>query len=156
MQNIDIRTGLNAAVNDAIARAVAIGGLVAVALIHMLELPQALADAGYIGGLFIVAIVACLAIAAALTRTSDDRAWAAAEGLAGLILLGYLLSRTVGLPGFTGDIGDWSERLGLASMVAEGLLVFVTATVLASRHVPTRKAIPTPEGTAMRPGHAVG
>jgi len=158
MQITDTQMGLNAAVNDAIARAAAIGGLVAVALIHMLQLPPAFADAGYLGGLFIVAVIACLAIAAALTRTSDDRAWAAAEGLAALILLGYVLSRTVGLPGFTDDIGEWSEPLGLASMVAEGLLLCVTGAVLSTRHLPMprKAAAPQSEGSAMRPGPAVG
>src|SRR4051794_8445190 len=158
MQIIDIHMGMSAAVNDAIARAVAIGGLVAVALIHVLQLPAAFAAAGYLGGLFIAAVVACLAIAAVLTRTSDDRAWGAAGGLAALILLGYLLSRTVGLPSFTEDIGEWSETLGLASMVAEGLLVFVTGAVLATRHLPLpqKAAASAPEGGAMRPGPAVG
>jgi hypothetical protein len=158
MQIIDIHMGMSAAVNDAIARAVAIGGLVAVALIHVLQLPAALAAIGYLGGLFIAAVVACLVIAAALTRTSDDRAWAAAGSLTALILLGYILSRSVGLPGFTEDTGEWSEPLGLASMVAEGLLVFVTGAVLATRHYPLRRetAASAPEGTAMRPGHAVG
>lgn len=54
--------GISAAVTDAIARAVAIGGLVAIALIHMLELPAALAAIGYLGALFIVAVVASLAL----------------------------------------------------------------------------------------------
>ena len=158
MQIINIQTGMSAAVNDAIARAAAIGGLVAAALIHVLQLPDAFTAAGYVGGLFIAAVVACLAIAATLTRTSDDRAWAAAGGLATLILLGYVLSRTVGLPGFTEDIGEWSERLGLASLVAEGLLVFVTGAVLVTRHLPMpwNAVAAAPEGTAMRPGPAVG
>jgi hypothetical protein len=56
-----------------------------------------------------------------------------AGGLAGLILLGYVLSRSVGLPGFTEDIGEWSEAPGLASMVVETLLVFLTAAVFVSR-----------------------
>jgi hypothetical protein len=158
MQIIDIHLGIRAALNDAIARAVAIGGLVAIALIHMLQLPSAFAAVGYLGGIFIAAIVASLALAAALTRMSDDRAWAAAGGLAALILLGYVLSRTVGLPGFTEDIGEWSEPLGLASMVAEGLLAFVAGAVLATRHHPLRReaAASAPGGAAMHPDPAVG
>jgi len=156
MQITDMHTEFNAAVNDAVARAVAIGGLVAVALIHILQLPAALADAGYLGGLFIAAIIICLALAAALSCTSDDRVWAEAGGLAALILLGYVISRTVGLPGFTDDIGEWSERLGLASMIAEGLLVFVTGTVLATRHYPMHRGAAAPGGAAMRPDPAVG
>jgi hypothetical protein len=157
MQIIDIHMGVSAAVNDALARAVAIGGLIAIALIHMLELPDAMAAIGYIGGLFIAAVVACLAVAAVLTRTSDDRAWAAAGGLATVILLGYIVSRWVGLPGFTDDVGDWSERLGLASMVAEGLVVCVVGAMLGTRHVPAlRRPAASAAATGMQPGPAVG
>lgn len=133
MQIIEIQTGLKGAMNDAIARTVAIGGLAAIALIHMLQLPEAFAAIGYLGGLFVGAVAASLALAAALTRTSDDRVWGAAGGLAALILLCYVLSRSVGLPQFTDDVGEWSEPLGLVSMVAETLLVFVTAAVLTAR-----------------------
>ena len=69
----------------------------------------------------------------ALTRTSDQRAWVAAGGLAAAIMLGYVLTRTSGLPDATLDVGNWTEPLGLASLVAEGLVVCVTAGVLASR-----------------------
>jgi hypothetical protein len=140
-------------INDAIARAVAIGGLVAIALIHILQLPAAFAAIGYVGALFVVAVVACLGLAAVMTRTSDDRAWTASGALAALILLGYLISRTIGLPGFTDDIGEWSETLGLASMVAEGFVVFVAGAVLVSRGHMIHRTAGTP---AMRPGPAVG
>ena len=153
MEIIDIHLGIKSAVDDAIARAVAIGGLVAIALIHILQLPAAFAGIGYLGALFIAVVVACLALAAVLTRTSDDRAWLAAGGLPALILLGYVISRSVGLPGFTDDIGEWSEPLGLASMVTEGLTIFVTAAVLASRGHVLRRTASVP---AMRPGPAVG
>jgi hypothetical protein len=132
--------GTRGALDDAIARAVAIGGLVSVALIHVLQLPDAFAAIGYLGAVFIAAAAACLVIAAVLTRTSDDLAWIATGGLAGMILLGYVLSRSVGLPGFTEDIGEWSEAPGLASMVVETLLVFLTAAVFVSRRQPMRGA----------------
>ena len=77
--------------------------------------------------------MACLIVAAGMTRTSDSRAWVAAGGLAGLILLGYIISRSVGLPGFTGDMGEWAEPRGLAAMVVEGLLVVLSGAVLAAR-----------------------
>jgi hypothetical protein len=136
MQIIDIHMSIKGAIDDAIARAAAIGGLLAVALIHMLQLPNAFDEIGYLGALFIAAIVASLLLATVLTRTSDDRAWAAAGGVATLILLCYIVSRSVGLPGFTGDIGEWSEPRGLASMVAEGLLAMLSTAVLVTRRYP--------------------
>jgi hypothetical protein len=151
---------IKGAVDDGIARAVAIGALFGIALIHVLQLPAAFASIGYLGGLFIAAIVACLVLAAILTRTSDDRVWAAAGGLAGLILLGYVISRSIGLPGFTDDKGDWSETLGLASMVVEGLAVVLAGAVLASRHArPFAMRSTEPASTSastMRPGPATG
>ncbi len=125
------------AVNDAITRIVAIGGLAAVALIHVLQLPEAFDAVGYLGALFIVAIVAAVALGAMLTRMSDDRTWTAAGALPALLLIGYILSRTSGLPGFTADVGEWTEPLGLASMVVESMLVCVSGAVLA-----TRRAVP--------------
>jgi hypothetical protein len=132
MDIIDIRVPVRSAVDDALARAVAIGGLVVIALIHILQTPTAFSEAGYLGGLFIAAAVAAILLAGVLTRTGDPRAWAAAGALAGLILLGYVISRSIGLPGFTSDIGEWAETPGLASMVVEGLVVTVSAMVLAS------------------------
>jgi hypothetical protein len=158
MEIINVHVSLERAVNDAIARAVAIGGLVSIALIHMLQLPDAFAEIGYLGALFIVAIVAALLVAAALTRTSDDRVWAAAGGLAALILLGYVISRSIGLPGFTGDIGEWAETPGLAAMVVESTVVFVTGAVLGARHYPMRRqaAAPAASSPRMQPGPAGG
>ena len=37
--------------------------------------------------------------------------------------LGYVLSRTTGLPNATGDIGNWTEPLGLASLFVEGSVI---------------------------------
>jgi hypothetical protein len=34
-------------------------------------------------------------------------------------LLGYLLSRSIGLPGDSDDIGNWLDPLGMASMFVE-------------------------------------
>ena len=125
---------LTEALDDMVARLVAIAGLGGVALVHVLQLPDAFAAVDYLGILFIIAIVLALGLAAMLTRISDERIWAATGALPALVLIGYLLSRTSGLQGFTDDIGEWSEPIGLASMVFEGLLVCLSATVLATRH----------------------
>jgi hypothetical protein len=124
------------AIDDAISRTVAIAGLGAIALIHVLQLPAAFSETFYLGLLFVGAIVAAVALAATLTRVSGERAWTATAALPALILLGYVLSRTTGLPDATNDVGEWDEPLGLASLVAEGLVVCVSAVVLgANRHL---------------------
>lgn len=156
MHIIDIHMSIRSAVDDAIARTVAIGALVAIALVHVLQLPEAFAEIGYLGALFIAALTACLVLGAVLTRTSDNRAWVAAGGLAALILACYVISRSIGLPGFTDDIGEWSEPLGLASMVVEGLLVVLAAAVLATRHMPIRSAAGSPSAAGASPGMEPG
>jgi hypothetical protein len=138
MEIIDIHMSIKKTLDDAIARAVAVGGLVAIALIHVLQLPAAFDAIGYLGALFIGAVVGSLLLAAILTRTSDGLAWTATGGLAAVILLCYVVSRSVGLPGFTNDVGEWAEAPGLASMVIEGLLVFLTTAVLLTREHPMR------------------
>jgi hypothetical protein len=161
MQIIDIHMGIRGAVDDALARAMAIGALVAIAVIHMLQLPDAFASIGYLGALFIAAVVAALLLAAVFTRTSADLVWAAAGGLAGLILLCYIISRSIGLPGFTDDTGVWDEAPGLVSMVVESFLVFVSTAVLVTRRQPMGRTAEAPEtsgspGMGMNPHPAGG
>jgi hypothetical protein len=134
--------------NDAISRIVAIGALGGVALVHVLQLPVAFDATGYLGALFIVVVLACLALAALLARSNDRRVWEAAAALPALVLLGYIISRTVGLPGFTDDIGVWSQRLGLASMVVVGLLIWLSVAVLEPAPSRSRAA-----GTGMQSVH---
>jgi hypothetical protein len=124
-------------IDDALSRAAAIAALGGVALVHVLQLPAAFAETLYLGLLFIGAVVMAVVLSVTLTLTSDERVWAAAAGLAALILLGYLVSRTSGLPAATDDVGEWEEPLGLVSMVVEGLLVCLGAGVLASRRAAT-------------------
>jgi hypothetical protein len=140
----NIPDGLSDAINDGLARTVGIAGLGGIALIHVLQLPEAFAEAAYLGGMFIAAIVAAVVLAAIVTRTSDRHVWAATGVLPALILLGYVLSRTSGLPDATNDVGEWSEPLGLASLVVESLLVCLTVGVL----MPRRQ--PDPAGTPAR------
>jgi hypothetical protein len=73
-------------------------------------------------------------------RTSDRRAWAAAAVLPAGAITGYVLTRTTGLPQATGDIGNWTEPLGLASLFVEGSVVALSAAVLALAERPARVA----------------
>ena len=63
------------------ARGVAILGLIGIALIHVLEAPEAFEETFYLGLLFVVAVIASLLLAVALTRESDVRVWRAVGGL---------------------------------------------------------------------------
>jgi hypothetical protein len=120
-----------ASIRDGIVRALAAVVLAAVALIHLLDLPGSWPAQGYKGWMYVGLIVACLGAAAALVHRGDRRAWLAAAALPVFPLVGYVVSRTVGIPGGADDIGNWAEPLGLASLFVEGSLIALAASVLA-------------------------
>lgn len=106
-----------------IARSVGIMGLVGVALIHLLDSGSKFGETPYIFWMYVELMVASLTVAGLLLHTESWRTWALAGGLAGMTVLGYVLSRTTGLPGAGADVGNWSEPLGLASLFIEGCIV---------------------------------
>jgi hypothetical protein len=124
---------LAAAVRDGVVRATAVSGLAGVALIHLLDLPGTFGEQAFKGWLYVGLIGGCLLTAAALIRDGDRRAWLAASLLPLGAITGYVISRTVGLPGGADDIGNWTEPLGLASLFVEGSLVALGTAVLRSR-----------------------
>ena len=69
---------------------------------------------------------------ALLLRRGDRVVWFATALLAASTVLGYVLSRTTGLPGATDDIGNWLEPLGVASLFVEGVVVLLAGTALAA------------------------
>jgi hypothetical protein len=77
--------------------------------------------------MYIALMVASVAVAFYLLHTGSTLAWAAAGLLAAATLIGFVLSRTTGLPSASDDIGNWTEPLGLASMFVEGAVVILAA-----------------------------
>jgi Na+/proline symporter len=143
--------------DEVVARTVTALGLLAIALIHILELPDTIREEAYVGWLFIGAIVSSLLLVAILTRTNDSRAWILTGGFAALVLIAFLFSRTTGLPGFTGSKGVWDDSSGLQSMIFEGFVVVVSGAVLATRSSSfARQRAETRDrsGRAGRPGPA--
>jgi hypothetical protein len=97
---------LREAIRDGVARASAVIGLAGIALIHVLDAPGHFAGpASYIGWMYVALIIGCLGVAGALIRSSDGRAWTAAALMAVGPIVAFLLSRTVGLPASSDDIG---------------------------------------------------
>jgi hypothetical protein len=102
-----------------VARGAGAVGLAAIALIHVLDAPGTYDGTRYIFWLYIALIAGCLVGAALLLRAPSRRAWLAATVLSLSPFIGFVLSRSTGLPGDTGDIGNWTEPLGLASLFVE-------------------------------------
>ncbi len=117
-----------------VRRVVAVMCLVGMALIHLIDLPDKIEEVPYIGWLFIGLIVSALVIAEGLIRHDDLLMWLAAGALAASTIAAYALSRTVGLPGEGGEeVGNWSESLGVSSLLIEACLVWLTVTRVAQR-----------------------
>jgi hypothetical protein len=116
-----------------IERTLAVVGLAAVALIHLLDLHDTYLASPYKGWLYLALIVGSLASAALLLRGDDRRGWLGALLLPAGAFAAFVWSRTVGLPGGADDIGNWWEPLGLASLFVEGALVVLSGAVLFSR-----------------------
>ncbi len=123
IETVTLRAGGRA--DASIRRAVATMGLLGIALIHLLDLPGKMEETPYLGVAFIGLIIASLLLAAVLAVRDDRMALLAAAALAIAVIIGYVLSRTTGLPAATADIGNWTESLGIASLFVGGTVVLV-------------------------------
>jgi uncharacterized membrane protein YdcZ (DUF606 family) len=113
------------AVQDAAVRATAAAGLGAIAVIHAVDSVGKWTETPYLFWVYMALIAACVVTAAAVLFHRSRTALLAAAALAGSVIAAYVIDRTVGLPNATGDIGNWLEPLGLASLVVEGFVVAV-------------------------------
>jgi hypothetical protein len=104
----------------------------AVAVIHVLDQGglTALKDPAYIGYGYRALEVAAVVAAVLLVARRATAGWLLAAGVAAGPLLGYVLSRSVGLPAYTEDVGNWAEPIGLLSLVVEGGLLLLAAWAL--------------------------
>jgi len=108
---------------DQVGRGVGVVLLLGIALIHLLDAVNQVHEHVYVFVLYIVLMAVSLFVAAFLLRTDSRSAWSFVTLAAGVTLLGFILSRSTGLPSFRDDIGNWTEPLGLASMFTEGVAV---------------------------------
>lgn len=113
-------------------QSIKIVGVVAIVftgLVHLATARDAFGEATYKGLLFIANGLAALVAAVGVYRDRADWGWLLGALVAGGAVLGYVLSRTVGLPGLPAEPDAWLEPLGVASLVAEvGFLMAFAVT----------------------------
>jgi hypothetical protein len=101
--------------------------IIVVGLIHLIGAPEDLEEAPYQGLLFLANFFGAILAAIGIYR---GRTWG--WGLGALVsvgaFVGYVISRTIGLPGLPVE-EEWLEPLGLLSMVVEALFVGLFLTV---------------------------
>jgi hypothetical protein len=69
-------------------------------------------------------------ISAALIIRGKTLGWILGLASSAGPLTGYLLSRSVGLPGDPGDVGNWGYLLGTVSLIVEGSFVVLAVVCL--------------------------
>ena len=104
--------------------------LAATATIHMTLVPDHLREAPYAGAMFIALSAAALAVALLLMAVDHELVWSGAAALCLAAVLSYVLSRSVGLPSMSDDIGDWLNRLGIAAVACETVAIAICSAVL--------------------------
>jgi hypothetical protein len=80
--------------------------------------------------LFMALAAACAALALRLAQGLDRWSVPAVSAVAAVPFAGYVVSRATGLPGDMGDVGDWSNPLGLAALAVEAALLALAVTRL--------------------------
>ena len=121
---------INQAVREAAVRGTLAVGLAGVAVIHAVDGVGKWSEVRYMFWMYMALIAGSLVTAAAVLFTRSRAAFLAAAAVAASAFAGYVLSRTTGLPSATDDIGNWTEPLGLASLVVEGCVVAVALGAL--------------------------
>ena len=102
--------------NEQPIRRIAAIAIALVGVIHLVLAPEQLKTETYVGVLFIVGGLAALYVAVRLWMAPDRRAWTLGAAVAACMFVGFILSRTTGLPGFKEP--EW-ELSGIVSLILE-------------------------------------
>ena len=94
-------------------------GLMGIVGVHLADLPAKWEETRYIAWMYIGAIVFGLFLVDRLVVKTSKRDYFASSFLSISVLLGYVVNRSIGMPGAKEDIGNWFEPLGFLSIVIE-------------------------------------
>jgi hypothetical protein len=87
-------------------------------------LPGKWNETRYLGFAYIGVIIASLLLMEKIIIRGSRNDLIASALLAASVIGGFVINRTVGMPGAMDDIGNWLEPLGLLSLLCEGLVVW--------------------------------
>ena len=112
---------------DVIARAIGALALMALAVIHVVDLPATLGPTPLVGIGYFGIIAAALGVGGVLIARSHWLVWAAAGAVAVMAMGGYVLTRALpgGFLGDHGDVGNWRCPLGIAALSVETLIILL-------------------------------
>ena len=88
--------------------------------------------------------VAGLLLAQLLLFADTTAVWRWTAGVSSAALLGYVLSRTVGLPQIHDDIGNWTDPLAIVCIGAETLMLAAAGLHFLSRDASKETVLTAP------------
>ncbi len=154
------------AVVDAVMRATGILLLMAIGVIHLVQLVPTFRSTPLLGLAFVALIVASVGVGARLVHAglSGTRLWLPALALGVGAIAGYAFTRVMSTPLDNQDVGNWSCMLGMAALYVEGTLVVLSAYAIsavsaisqrrpASPATGTSNRVPQPVKSLARVGH---
>ncbi len=142
--------------DDAVVRATGILGLGAVAVIHFSQVVSTFDETPWLGAAFMVLTVACMVVAGQLLRRGSRLVWAQVAAVNLAAIVGYIFTRLFSTPFDNGDVGNWSEMLGLSALFVEGTLVALSVWILAGTPAGPRRNSQTVEGRSFGHLNAAG
>ncbi|MGY2896016.1 hypothetical protein [Deinococcus sp. UYEF24] len=107
--------------------------LTVIAFMHFRDIPSKLGETPYLGWSYILLVAGCAAAGAWLLSTHWWQGYALGALISLGAIIGYVLTRTTGLPNATGDIGNWGEPAGIISLLVEAAFVVLACTQLRPR-----------------------
>jgi len=103
--------------------------LIALAVIHVVDLPGTLGPDRLVGIGYLGIIAAALGVSGVMIARSHWLVWAAAGAVAVSAMGGYVLTRALpgGFLGDHGDVGNWRCPLGIAALSVETVIILLAA-----------------------------
>ena len=109
------------------------GLILASGAIHALGTQEMFGEVQYMGILFALSVIGAIVAAIGIWR-GERWGWQLGTLVAGGSILAYFITRTIGFPGFRENSWeDFSEPVGVLSLVVEGMFVATAAWILTTR-----------------------
>ena len=105
------------------AKWVGIAMILMVGLIHFVDAPDSFSEATYKGLMFTANGVGAFVAAVGIYLNRRGLGWNLGAFVAAGAFVGYVISRTAGLPGL--GVDEWLEPVGLLPLAAEALFISV-------------------------------
>lgn len=115
---------MNSSTTQILRRGVTALGLIAIAIIHILDLPSKWSEVRYLGVGYVGVIIVSFVLAERIIMKRNVIDYYLSAALSAGVLAGFIITRTVGLPIAMDDIGNWLEPVGLVSIVVEALVIW--------------------------------